>query len=473
MTLRRPSGFAGFTGLWIGQLLSALGTRMTTFAVSIWVWEATGRTTDLVLLTFFAFGTTVIFSPIAGVLIDRWNRRLTIALSDIGSAIASAVLLVLFLTDSVSLWQLYLVNAVTGAFLAFQIPAYTATIALMVEKGNYPRANAMMFAVRSAPVIFSPALAGTLLALTNINVILAADVVSCVIAVAAVFLVALPPTPTDAAKEPLKLWQDSLFGFRYILRNRSLVGLESILFAVNLFASVGYVLLIPFLLARTGSSEAQVGVVQTVGAVGGVAGAVLLAALKPTPHKIRRMLIAMVVFSVLGRILYGVGDTLVVWAIALLFVHLCIPFIDGYAQSIWQEKVEPGAQGRVFSARQFVEDLTVPIAALIAGPLVDNLLEPWMRAGQPGARLFGGLVGTGPGAGMGLVFVVIGLLGVLVAATGFALPSIRRLETLLPDHDAGGGSPDAAVGDVSVTGSVTPALVPSQPQAVLAERPQS
>ena len=96
---------------------------------------------------------------------DRWNRRLTIVLSDIGSAVATAALLVLFLTDSVEIWQLYLVNLVTGAFLAFQLPAYQATITVMMEKGHYPRANAMMFAVRTIPVIFAPGFAAALLGL--------------------------------------------------------------------------------------------------------------------------------------------------------------------------------------------------------------------------------------------------------------------------------------------------------------------
>lgn len=435
MRMRRPSGFAGFTTVWVGQVLSALGTRMTNFALSIWVWQATGRTTDLVLLVFFAFAGTVIFSPIAGALIDRWNRRLTLALSDVGAALATATLLVLFLTGSAEVWHLYVVNAVTGVFVAFQGPAYSAAITLMMDKRSYPRANAMMFAVRSAPVIFSPGLAGAVLSVTSIEAILLADVLSCAIAVAAVFMVQMPEAPRSREAAPLNLWQDSLYGFRYIMRTRPLAWLEGILFAINLFASIGFVLLIPLILAK-GASAGELGVVQTIGAVGGVAGVALLSALKPTPHKMRRVLISILLFSVLGRILYGVGDTLFLWAIALLFVHLCIPFIDGYAQSIWQEKVEPAAQGRVFAARQFIEDLTVPIGAVIAGPLVDHVVEPWMRDGRTGAEVFGGLVGTGTGAGIALMFVLIGVLGMLVAVAGFAAPSVRRIETILPDFDA-------------------------------------
>lgn len=466
MLRRRPSGFSAFTIVWFGQLLSMVGTRMTNFAVSIWVWDATGRATDFVLLLFFAFAATVIFSPIAGALIDRWNRRLTLILSDVGSAVATAALLVLFLTDSVSLWQLYLVNAVIGAFLAFQVPVYSATITLMMERGQYPRANAMMFLVRSTPGIFAPTLAASLLAVSSIEMILAADVLSCVIAVGAVLLVGIPETPRTPGTPPAKLWRDSLFGFRYIIRNRYLLHFQSFLLAINVLASIGFVLLRPLVLARTGNSAAAVGVVMTAGAIGGVTGAVLLGTLKAPRDKMLRILSAIIVFSVVGRFLFGVANVLVLLAIAVSFVSFCIPIIDGYTNTIWQEKIAPHVQGRVFSARQFIEDLTVPVGALIAGPVVDQVLEPWMRDGQPGAQMFGGLVGTGSGAGIGLVFVVVGVLGVVVAAVGFATPSIRRIETLLPDYDAGELSGQEA------TGGVAPVLVPTEPEPALTERSQ-
>ncbi|KKK07561.1 MFS transporter [Micromonospora sp. HK10] len=434
MAFRRPSRFAGFTTIWFGQLLSALGTRMTNFALSIWVWDVTGRAFDLTLLMAFAFGATVVFSPIAGALVDRWSRRLTVVLSDIGSAVTTGALLLLFLTDSVQVWHLYLVNLVTGAFLAFQLPAYQATITVMMEKGQYPRANAMMFAVRTIPVIFAPGFAAALLGVLDIKVILLIDALSYVVAIGAVLLVQLPPVPR-AAHDDGGFWSDTVHGFRYILASRAFTGLEAIMFAINVLAAVGFALLVPQILARTDSSTNAVGLVQTIGAVGGVAGAALLGLLPNTRHKIRRMLLAILVFSVLGRIVYGVGDSIIVWSVALLFLHLSIPFIDGYAQSVWQEKVEPSAQGRVFAARQFIEDLAYPGGTALAGIAADRWFEPMMREGGPGVPLFGWLVGDGPGAGMGLIFVIVGVLGIGVAAAGWLSPSIRRMEVDLPDHD--------------------------------------
>lgn len=430
--VRRPSGFGAFTVLWIGQLLSALGTRMTAFALSIWVWQKTGSVTDLAFMMFFALGVTVLFSPIAGSLIDRWDRRITIVLADVGSAVATFALLALFLTGSVQLWQLYLVNALTGASLAFQLPAYASTVTVMMEKGRYPRANAMLWAVRTLPVIFAPGLAAILLGVADIRLILFIDGLSFLIAIGAAFVVTIPPIP--ASDEPRSsLWQDCLFGFRYIISRPPLVGLESVLFAISLFAAVGYAMLIPLILARSGS-EADVGIVLTVGAIGGVLGGIVLGTLRPPRRKMILVLGGILGFSILGRLVYGVGTEVVAWSAGLFFTHLFIPFIDGYGQSIWQEKVEPGVQGRVFAARQFIENISIPIGLAVAGPVADHVFEPAMRADGALAGTFGWLVGTGPGAGMGLLCVLVGVLGIGVGVVGFLNRTVRDVELLIPDH---------------------------------------
>lgn len=431
---RRPTGFAAFTAVWFGQLLSMIGTRMTNFALSIWVWDTTGNATDFVMVLFFAFAATVIFSPMAGAIIDRWNRRVTLILSDLGSAVATGALLIIFLTGEVHMWQLFVINFVTGAFLSFQMPVFSATITLMVERGHYPRANAMYFAVRSAPGLFAPALAAALLAASSIETILLVDALSYVVAIAVVRMVRIPETPRDPDEPPAKLWRDCVYGFRYILANPSLRNLELFLISINLLASIGFVLLRPMVLARTDNSAAAVGFVMTAGAIGGMVGAVLLGTLKSPKDKMLRVLVAMIVFSVVGRMLFGVADMLLFLAVAIVFVSFCIPIVDGYCNTIWQEKVEPRSQGRVFAARQFVEDLTVPVGTVIVGPLVDQVLVPWMQSGETGADLFGWAVGTGQAGAIGLVFLTVGILGVAVTVAAFLMPSIRRIETILPDH---------------------------------------
>lgn len=444
MKATRPSGFAAFSVIWLGQILSTLGTRMTNFALSIWIWEATGRASDLALLTFVAFAATTVTSPLAGSLVDRMNRRFVIVLSDAGMAAATVAMLLLFLTDSMQTWHLYVINAVTGAFLAFQYPAYGSLITVMMQKAHYARANAMLSLVRSVPAIFAPALAAVLLSAISIEAVLLIDALSYVVAVGTVFMVVVPslkPQAADADDADAdgrggKVWRDTVIGFGYIFRRPGLLGLQGILFAVGLFAAMGWILLTPMVLARTGNDEAQIGLIQSIGAIGGVAGGLLLGMVRTPANKMRWLLLAIGAFSLLGRVLLGIGGNFVIWSIAWFCAWLCIPAIDGYGQAIFQEKVDPKVQGRVFGARQVLDNFALPVALGIAGPLADNYLEPGMRPDGSLAPIFGDLVGTGPGSGMALVFVVTGLLGLLVGIAGFLARPVRDVETLIPDHDA-------------------------------------
>jgi len=442
----RPEGMSAFTIIWLGQVASVLGTRMTNFALAIFVWQQTHRATDVGLMTFFAFGATVLCSPLAGALIDRWNRRLTIVLSDLGSAAAVLVALALFATHSVSVWHLFALNAVTGAFVAFQQPAYAATISLMMPREHFPRANAMLSMVRSIPGVFAPALAAALLGFVSVQGVLALDVASYAIGIGTVFLVAVPAAAPAARARAAAGWRGALVGFQRIWGDAGLRGLQAMLFAINLMAGLGWIVLTPMILARTGGDQVQLGAVMSIGAIGGIAGGLAVTATKAPAVKMPWVLLGILVFSVLGRVLLGLGDTLAVWAAAWFCAWACIPLIDGYCQSIWQERVEPAIQGRVFAARQLVENMTQPLSLAIAGPLADAVLEPAMRPGGALARALGGLVHPGPGGGMALIFVVSGLAGVAVTAVSALTPAVRRVESITPHPPDPAPAPAEAAG---------------------------
>ena len=432
----RPEGMTAFTVIWLGQVVSVLGTRMTNFALAIFVWQQTHRATDVGLMTFFAFAATVVCSPLAGSLIDRWNRRLTIVLSDLGSAAAVLIALALFATHAISVWHLFALNALTGAFVAFQQPAYAATISLMMPRKDYPRANAMLSMVRSIPGVFAPTLAAALLAVVSVQGVLLLDVASYAIGIGTVFLVAVPGVAPAARARAAGGWRASLVGFRYIAAHPGLRGLQAMLFAINLMAGLGWIVLTPMILARTGGDQVQLGAVMTIGAIGGIAGGLLVSAIRAPVVKMPWILLGILVFSVLGRVLLGIGDTVAVWAVAWFCAWMCIPLVDGYCQSIWQERVEPAIQGRVFAARQLIENLSLPMALAIAGPLADAVLEPQMRAGGALAGILGGVVRPGPGGGMALIFVASGLAGVAVALVCSLTPAVRRVESIIPPDRA-------------------------------------
>ncbi len=134
-----------------------------------------------------------------------------------------------------------------------------------------------------------------------------------------------------------------------------------------------------------------------------------------------------------------------VWAVGSFLTMFFIPIINGSSQAIWQSKVAPDVQGRVFSVRRLMAQITAPLAMLLAGPLADDFFEPAMQTGGALESTFSGLVGTGDGAGMSLIFVVTGLLGMAVSLAGYLVPVIRNIEDILPDYDEEPEAPHVTV----------------------------
>lgn len=429
-------GLRAFSILWAGQVFSAMGTRMINFMLGIWLWERTGQVSTLSLLTFFAYGATVVCSPLAGALVDRISRRLTIMLSDIGSACTTAIMLVLFLTGQEHLWALILTNTLTGAFLAFQYPAYASTIASMLPKEQYPRANGMMSLVRSLPTVVGPALAGLLLKAFGTDGVLSVCIVLYLIAIGTVFLVRLPSARGGASNGEAGGWLSWTAGFRWIAQRRGLAGLLTLTTVVSLTSAMGYVAIIPLILARTGNNQVLLGIVQSVGAIGGVSGALALTLGRVPRRKMLGIISGILIFSLLGQLIMGVGRTVLVWVIAWFLAWLAVPFVEGYSQSIWQQKAIPAIQGRVFATVQLFENLALPVGFAISGPLIDHYLEPQMQPGKSLAPIFGWLVGTGSAAGIALIFVLAGALGTVCALAGLAAGSVRNVEHRLPDGES-------------------------------------
>ena len=131
----------------------------------------------------------------------------------------------------------------------------------------------------------------------------------------------------------------------------------------------------------------------------------------------------------------GLSGGLPVWLAGMIFGAMVSPLINGSNQAIWQAKVAPDVQGRVFSARRLIAWMTNPISPVIGGVLADYVLEPSMRTASPLSSIFGWLVGTGPGAGMGLLLVICGVMASGAGVAGYFFPVIRNAEDILPDHD--------------------------------------
>ncbi|MDD2695827.1 MAG: MFS transporter [Anaerolineales bacterium] len=433
----RPSGMFGFTIVWLGQIVSLLGTNMTGFGVTIWAYELTGSATALALVGFFFVTPMLLFSPIAGAIVDRHDRKLMMMLSDLASGLATILILVLYLAGKLQIWHLYLTGAIQGTFQTFQWPAYSAAITTMLSKEHYGRANGMMSLAESGSGIFAPLLAGALLGFIGLGGILAIDVITFVIAIGALLTVHVPnpPRTEEGRQGEGSLLREAAYGFHYILARPSLLGLQIVFLLGNFFLGVSFAVQAPMILASTGNNELIFGSVNSVGAIGGVVGGVVMSAWGGPKRRVHGVLAGWALAGLLGTTLMGLGRSLPVWAVASFIGAFLTPVINGSNQAIWQAKVAPDVQGRVFSIRRLIAWFVNPISMLIAGPLADYLLEPAMRSGGWLSGSLGWLVGTGPGRGIALIFVITGLIGAVIGLGGYLFHTVRNAESLLPDYD--------------------------------------
>jgi MFS transporter, DHA3 family, macrolide efflux protein len=433
---KQSKGMTTFTIVWVGQAFSLLSTSMTNFALTIWAFEVTGSATALALVGFFYVTPLLIVSPIAGALVDRSNRKLMMMLSDIASGVATLGILILYLSGYLQVWHLYVAALISGTFQTFQWPAYSAALTLIVPKQHYARANALTDLAGNTSGIFAPLLAGALLGVIGLAGILAIDLVSLMIAIGALLIVHIPQP--KATSEGLQgkgnIWKESIYGFRYILSRRSLLGLQLVFLFGNFFVTISHTLLAPMVLARTMNNSLIFGSVQTAGAIGGVVGGLAMGIWGGPKKRIHGVLAGWAISSLLGPVVVGLGRSFPIWAVGSFFSAFFVPVINSSNQAIWQSKVAPDVQGRVFATRRLIAWFVNPLATLIAGPLADFVMEPAMLQGEVLAESLGWLVGTGVGAGMALIIIFSGFGASLVGGGGYFIRAIRDVEEIMPDH---------------------------------------
>lgn len=394
-----------FTLVWFGQVVSLVGSAMTWFALTLWAWQKTGQPTALSTLSFFTFLPTVLFTPLAGALVDRWNRKRVMILSDSAAALGTLAVLILYLGGGLQVWHLYLIGVLAGFFTAFQYPAYQAAVTTMLPERDYGRAQGMLGLAAALSGILAPVLAATLLGRMDMAGIMLIDLATFGVALATLLAVFIPQPAASAAGQEGRgsLAGEILFGFRYIRRHSSLRALTLLFIFANFFLAIAATLMAPLVLSGSGQSRAALAAVQSVGAAGGLTGGALLSLWGGFRRRVRNVLWGGIGACLLGVLTLGLGRSVPVWAFGSFFFSFFEPFTEGGNMALWQARVEADVQGRVFSARQLLVQIPYLLGVLTSGPLAEYGLGTF-AGGMTGLRLavilaaVGGLVAFGGGA---------------------------------------------------------------------------
>ncbi|RJP52158.1 MAG: MFS transporter [Anaerolineaceae bacterium] len=404
-----------FAVLWFGQMISIIGSAMTWFAFTIWVWEKTEQAASLALVGFFTFLPSLLFSPFAGAFVDRWNRKLTLMFSDMASAIATIVVFLIYISGSLELWHIYILGLLTGVFTAFQYPAYITVATLMVPKEHYARAEGMMGLAHAFSGLLAPILAAILLSKIGMEGIMLLDLLTFLFAFGALLWIRIPPrtSPEPASPTQSRILRDVSFGFRYIHSKPSLRALIGLFMFANFFLAVGATLMAPLILSQTGDKSLLAGV-QSSGAFGGIAGGTLLGIWGGPKKRMNGILLGGVGACLLGVAGLGVGRSVIVWGIASFLFAFFEPFVEGGNLAIWQSKVDVDIQGRVLSARRLLVQVPYLFGMAASGWLADHLLFE---------------------NNFSVLLVLAGLIGSTAFLVGFIVPPLRDVERILPDKN--------------------------------------
>ena len=357
--------------------------------------------------------------------------------ADLGAGLSTVAILALLATGELAIWHLFAAAFLSGMCEAFQGPAYSAASTLLVTPQDYSRVNGLRSLADAAAQVAAPALAGLLLVGVGLHGVLLVDIATFLVAVTALCFVRFPAPPPIAGDADRHLRADLVFGVRYIVQRPGLVGLLIVFMGINLFGTLTYMAVLPaMILARTDNDQLGWAAVQVALGAGSVVGALIASGWRGPARRVHLIYGGSALSFLMGDLLFALGRSVPVWTVAAFLASVFIPLIMAGERAIWQSKVPPALQGRVFAANNMLRMATMPVGYLLAGPLADRVFEPAMAAGGRLTPHIGPLLGEGPGAGMALMFLCTWALGTLNSLSGYLWRPARRVELDLPDHTA-------------------------------------
>ena len=408
-----------FPVVWIGQLISLMGSALTSFALGVQVFEETRSASKFVLISLSTTLPLILVSPVAGALADRLDRRRAMIVGDAGAGLGVLALALLLAAGRLAVWHVYLATATLSIFGALHWAAYSAAVVQLVPKKHLGRANGMIQLAESMAPIAAPVVAGFLVVTIGLRGILAIDLGSYAFALLILLAVRFPPIQGAAAAEATakhpSLLRDAVMGFAYLRARPGLLALLALFAALNLGLGMSVVLVTPLVLSFAPPST--LGTVLSAGAAGGLLGSFVMSAWGGPRRRVQGVL-GFALLVGLAVVLTGARASAVTVGGGLFLVTFFQPLLNGSSQVIWQSKVAPEVQGRVFAVRRMIAWSTAPLAYLLGAGLAD--------------RVFGPLF-AGPGRGIGAVFILAGTLTVLTVLVGASIPRLRHLEKELPD----------------------------------------
>ena len=413
--------YRNFIIFWFSQSVSQLGSSMTSFALIIWSYGRTGSAMSVSLMTFCTWLPYIAASIVAGPVIDRYHKKTIMLLADLLAAVCSLTVAALAVSGNLAFWHIFIVNGITGFMNAFQFPAETVAVGMLVPKEKYSQASGLNSFTSSLLTVVTPVMAASLSSFAGLKGVIVFDLATFLFAFSVLlFRIKIPEnaggTETGKKKEKEKIsvqesWRE---GLQFLRGHKQLWYLMISMALMNFFSRLTYEnILSPMILARSGQNQIALGIVSGILGIGGMAGGLIVSFVKLPKDSVRVIFLSGGISFLLGDFLMGAGQNVLVWSIAGIAASLPIPFIMAGQNVILYRTIPQNMQGRIFAVRNAIQYWTIPTGILLGGFLADYVFEPFMCADGGIQTVLHRLTGYGAGSGMAVMFLCTGILGSL------------------------------------------------------------
>lgn len=406
-----------FWVLWFGQSISLLGTSMTGFAMIIWAYSETGSALVLSLSGLFMLVPKMVLGVFGGPLVDRISKKKIMIISDLGAGLCTILLYVLLKNEQLEIWHIYFLNVLNSTFNGFQAPANSALITSIISKKFYVKASGLQSFSDGLVQILAPVLAATVLGSLGIKTVIMLDILTMFFAcLSLAFWVRAPLTnPKDSKGMTRSYLKELSEGIQVIRSSALLVRLMLFMAFINLVAGITYLnLLAPLILARTANDAHILALVNASIGLGSVVGALFVVFNPSRKGKVRTIFLCAALSFLFGDILFALGNTLIVWLLAAFLSSFFLPVLNANESYFWRTKIPLELQGRAFSLKYAIQSSVIPLGMLLGGFLAEFVFEP-LLAGYFNRKIS---FLSGPGAGIGLMFLITGVTGTAISVVG-------------------------------------------------------
>lgn len=400
-----------FLLLWSTQAFSGLGSAMTSYALVIWSYTQEGSALMTALLMVSSYAPYVLLSIFAGALSDKWNKKITMLVSDTVAALMTVIMLILLHGNALRLWHLYLLNAVNGLMNTVQEPAAEVATTRLLPKKHYQKVGGLRYFSSSLNSILTPIIATAILGIAGMEAIVAFDLFSFGIAFLTLTFGIRIPENRETEEREEKLLASAKKGITYLKQEKGIFHLILFLAAINLVASIYDAAFPAMMLSRNGGSEKVLGMVNAVIGITMFAGSILASLVKAPKSRVRGICNCLLLSMSTENFLLAFGRTPLVWCIGGFLGWISIPLMSANLDAIVRLRVPEHMQGRIYSVRNSLQFFTIPVGYFLGGVLVDAVFEPIMAKQSAGSILVK-LFGSGKGSGAAFLFLVIAFAGI-------------------------------------------------------------